>query len=97
MDRLAALHDLAEVPAVTEDDIRAAIEELKRSTDSISKQTETLRQQQDALSRLVKKSAETDARRQDFEYARQHISESERKRIAAEVGLNWSMPDCFSD
>lgn len=90
VDRLAALHDLAEIPAVTEDEIRGAIEELKRSTDAISKQTETLRQQQDALSRLVKKTAESDARRQEFEHARQRRSESERKRIAAEVS-----PDGF--
>ncbi|KAL6866521.1 hypothetical protein ACO1O0_002632 [Amphichorda felina] len=98
VDRLAALHDLAEIPAVTEDEIRGAIEELKRSTDAISKQTETLRQQQDALSRLVKKTAESDTRRQEFEHARQRRSESERKRIAAEVeDLSHSLGFRISD
>ena len=87
VDRLAALHDLAEVQAVTEDDIRTAIEELRRSTEAISKQTETLKQQQDALSRLVRKTTESDARRRDFEYSRQRRSDSERKHIAAEVSL----------
>lgn len=87
VDRLTALHDLAEVQAVTEDDIRAATEELRRSTEAISKQTETLKQQQDALSRLIRKTAESDARRRDFEYSRQQRSDSERKHIAAEVSL----------
>lgn len=85
MDRLAGLHDLAEVQAVTEDDMKTAIEELKRSTSAITKQTETLKQQQDALSRLVNKSTENDARRRDFELSRQRRSEADRKRIAAEV------------
>lgn len=96
VDRLAALHDLAEVRVVTEYDIKAAIEELKRSTDVISKQTESLSQQQDALSRLVKKTAESDARRRDFENSRQRRSESERKHIAAEVSLNGPLPACSS-
>jgi predicted lipoprotein len=91
VDRLAALHDLAEVQAVTEDDIRAAIEELRRSTEAISKQTETLKQQQDALCRLVRKTTESDARRRDFEYSRQRRSDSERKHIAAEVSFLASL------
>ena len=85
VDRLAGLHDLAEVQAVTEDEIRAAVEELERSTDAITKQTETLQQQQDALARLVKKTRESEDRRHDFELERCRKSESERKHIAAEV------------
>ncbi|POR32467.1 Uncharacterized protein TPAR_07337 [Tolypocladium paradoxum] len=85
VDRLAALHDLADVQAVTEEDVRAAIDELKRSTTSISKQTETLRQQQDALSRLVKRHAENDAKRRDLHHASQTRSEVERRQLANEV------------
>ncbi|PKK48364.1 hypothetical protein CI102_6756 [Trichoderma harzianum] len=85
VDILANLHDLSEVQSVTEDDIKVAIEELRRSTESITKQSETLRHQQDALSRLVRKRAENDARRRDLDLDRQSKSESERQRVAAEV------------
>lgn len=85
VDILANLHDLSEVQSVTEDDIKVAIEELRRSTESITKQSETLRHQQDALSRLVRKRAENDARRRDLDMDRQSKSESERQRVAAEV------------
>lgn len=79
------MHDLADVQAVTEEDVRAAIDELRRSTASICKQTETLRQQQDALSRLVKKHAENDAKRRDLNLARQKRSEVERRQLANQV------------
>lgn len=72
---------------MNEGDIKTAIDELKRSTESISKQTGTLRQQQEALSRLVKKSTGNDARRQDLDTSRQRKADSEQKRIAAEVSL----------
>ncbi|UKZ77050.1 hypothetical protein TrVFT333_004767 [Trichoderma virens FT-333] len=85
VDILANLHDLSEVQSVTEDDIKVAIEELRRSTESITKQSETLRHQQDALSRLVRRRAENDARRRDLDLDRQSKSESERQRVAAEV------------
>lgn len=85
VDRLAGLHDLAEVQSLTDEDVKAAIDELKRSTDAISRQAETLKQQQDALSKLVTKTAEGEARRQDFERSRQRRTESDRKALAAEV------------
>ncbi|EHK41561.1 hypothetical protein TRIATDRAFT_134980 [Trichoderma atroviride IMI 206040] len=85
VDILANLHDLSEVQGVTEDDIKLAIDELRRSTESITKQSETLRQQQDALSRLVRRRAENDARRRDLDLDRQSKAESERQRAAAEV------------
>lgn len=91
VDRLAGLHDLAEVQSVTEDDIKTAIEELRRSTEAISKQTETMGQQQDALNKLVQKTAESETRRQDFERSRQRRTESGRKHIAAEVSLHLSV------
>lgn len=85
VDKLAEQHDLAEVQAVTEDDIKIAIEQLNRSTEAINKQTETLRQQQDAFSRLAKKASENTARRKDFELDRQRKLNTERKYIAAQV------------
>lgn len=85
VDKLAALHDLAEVQAVSEDDIRIAIDELNRSTEAINKQTETLRQQQDAFSRLIKKASDSSARRGTFEVERQRKAMTEHKYVSAEV------------
>lgn len=85
VDKLAEQHDLADVQAVAEDEIRAAVEEISRSTAAITKQTETLRLQQDALSRLVKKGGENESRRRDFELSRQQNSSTERKFVSAEV------------
>lgn len=85
VDKLAALHDLAEVQAVSEDDIRIAIDELNRSTEAITKQTETLRQQQDAFSRLIKKASDSSARRETFEVERQRKAITEHKYVSAEV------------
>ncbi|KAM4057154.1 hypothetical protein HRG_003998 [Hirsutella rhossiliensis] len=85
VDRLAALHDLAEVQAVDEGDLRLAIQELEQSTHRISLQTKTLRQQQDALSRLVGKDSENDARRQGLGEARQRKVDADRRLLSIEV------------
>ncbi|CAJ0553317.1 Ff.00g118290.m01.CDS01 [Fusarium sp. VM40] len=85
VDRLADLHDLGEVQAVNEEDIRAAIEELNRSTVTISKQTETLRQQQDALARLVGKRAEAESQRKDLEEERLNKTKHSLKKLIFEV------------
>ncbi|KAF4968411.1 hypothetical protein FSARC_4208 [Fusarium sarcochroum] len=85
VDHLADLHDLGEVQAVNEDDIRAAIEELNRSTATISKQTETLRQQQDALARLVKKRDEADNQRRHLEERRLDKTKHALKKLVFEV------------
>ncbi|TWU75767.1 hypothetical protein ED733_002641 [Metarhizium rileyi] len=87
VDQLADLHDLAEVQPVTEDELKGAIEELRRCTESISKQTKTLRQQQDAMSRMVKKQAENAARREELERVQRKKKELERGRIIKEVAL----------
>ncbi|RMJ18923.1 hypothetical protein CDV36_001334 [Fusarium kuroshium] len=85
VDRLADLYDLGEVQAVNEDDIRAAIDELNRSTATISKHTEALRQQQDALSRLVKKRDEAESQRRDWEDSRLNKTKLALKKLAFEV------------
>lgn len=82
---MADLYDLGEVQAVNEDDIRAAIDELNRSTATISKQTEALRQQQDALSRLVKKRDEAESQRHDWEDSRLNKTKLAIKKLAFEV------------
>jgi hypothetical protein len=85
VDRLAALHDLADVPEVKEQQIRVAVDELRRAADSITKQTETLRQQRAALDRLVRKDAEDGARRAQLEAAQSRKLEADGKRLRGEV------------
>ncbi|KAK3933922.1 hypothetical protein QBC46DRAFT_325865 [Diplogelasinospora grovesii] len=52
-EKLSASADLAAVLAFNDQEIKDAIGELNRSTEAISKQTEALKLQQDALDRLV--------------------------------------------
>ncbi|KAL2259425.1 hypothetical protein VTK26DRAFT_6909 [Humicola hyalothermophila] len=52
-ERLAMSPDLAEARVLSDQEIGAAIEELNRSTQAITRHTETLRQQQEAFDRLV--------------------------------------------
>ncbi|KAF4342313.1 hypothetical protein FBEOM_3720 [Fusarium beomiforme] len=85
VDRLADLHDLGEVQAVNEDDVRAAIEALNRSTAMISKQTETLKQQRDALARMVKKRDEAERQRRDLEEAHLNKTKHALKKLVFEV------------
>lgn len=85
VDRLAELHDLAEVRPVNEDDLRLAIQELEQSTHRISLQTKTLRQQQDALSRLVSKNSENEARRRELSDNRRRKADADRRQLFIEV------------
>ncbi|RCI14541.1 hypothetical protein L249_6584 [Ophiocordyceps polyrhachis-furcata BCC 54312] len=81
VDRLAAQHELAHVQAVTDEHLRAAIEELGQSTDKIVSQTKKLRLQRDAMSRLVSEPPEGIASRE------QHLrqTDAQRTRLAADV------------
>lgn len=56
-DALAASQDLSAFPTLSDQDIHEAIEELRRSTTAIEKQTENLKLQQNAMSMLVKDNA----------------------------------------
>ncbi|TAQ87728.1 hypothetical protein B7494_g3962 [Chlorociboria aeruginascens] len=58
-DTLAASQDLSQVQGLSEQEIRSAIEELKRSTAAIEKQSDTLKLQQNAMSMLVKSNKKT--------------------------------------
>lgn len=62
-----------------------AVEELEQSTRRISLQTKTLRRQQDALSRLVSKNSENDAKRRDLGNARQRKADVDRRQLSIEV------------
>lgn len=57
-DALATAQDLSSFPAIIDQDIQDAIEELKRSTFAIEKQTENLRLQQNAMNSLVTDNAQ---------------------------------------
>lgn len=89
VDNLAELHDLAEVQAIHQDDIKAAIQELNRATATINKQTETLRHQQDALSRLATKTADSHAQRQQLETASNRTAQTDKSRVTTEVSLTY--------
>lgn len=67
------------VEGVTDREIRDAIEELKRSTASIEKQTEALRLQQNAMGALVKSEQRT-------VHARAHSDQEQLRRWEAERG-----------
>lgn len=87
MDTLADLQDLSEVQPVAQENLEIAIEELRRSTAAINKQTETLRHQQDALLRLSTKSDDNLARRRELEVQAQRTAQVEHTRLASEVWM----------
>ncbi|EFQ35975.1 hypothetical protein CGRA01v4_07683 [Colletotrichum graminicola] len=85
IDKLVASQDLASVQAFSEREIQTAIDELNRSTAAIVKQTETLKQQQDALAKLVKSSAKVEEARSDLVFQRSQKHNSERKKTMTSV------------
>ncbi|KAK2608817.1 hypothetical protein QQS21_002674 [Conoideocrella luteorostrata] len=85
VDQLTDVHDLSEVQAVTEAELRLATEQLKRSTENISKQTETLQQQQDVLLQLVEAQAENATRREELGRVQRRRKDRERNQLKKEV------------
>jgi hypothetical protein len=77
-DRLAA-QDLSSIQGLNDAEIQDAIEELKRSTAAIEKQSEALRAQQNAMSALVKSDLRTSQ-------ARSQTNNSQLKKWNAEKG-----------
>lgn len=85
VDQLVASEDLTIVPAVTEEELKAAIEELDRSTASIARQTDTLKQHHNALAKLISddaKAADTRSRLAEKRAAKQ---DAERKSLLTTV------------
>lgn len=87
-ESLAASADLSSVQAFSDQEILDAIQDLNRSTDAINKQTETLRQQQSALSRLITASGKTSDARSNLEAKRLYEWESSRKALQTSVSLS---------
>lgn len=86
-EELTEASDLSTVQAFSETEIQDAIAELHRSTEAINKQTETLRQQQDALSRLLSTAGKIGDSRSDLEVRRLHKWDSDRKALNTAVEL----------
>lgn len=78
-----AAQDLSRVQGLNDDEIHNAIEELKRSTAAIEKQSETLRSQQGAFRALVKTENRTAQARFRAEEAQLRKWEAEKASIAA--------------
>ena len=66
-------------------EIQTAVEELKRSTAAIEKQTEALRLQQNAMRTLVKNNARNDQARAQSDENQQRKWDSEKGQISAVV------------
>jgi hypothetical protein len=77
-ERIAA-QDLSAVRGLIETEIQTVIEELKRSTNAIEKQTEALKLQQNAMSSLVKNEQRTSQ-------ARATSAASQHRKWVAESG-----------
>ncbi|WYZ41061.1 hypothetical protein EsH8_IV_001402 [Colletotrichum jinshuiense] len=98
IDKLVALQDLATVQALSEREIQIAIDELNRSTAAIVKQTETLKQQQDALAKLVKSNAKVEEARSDLVFQRNQKHDAERKKMITSIEeLSQSLEFTASD
>ncbi|PHH78112.1 hypothetical protein CDD80_7352 [Ophiocordyceps camponoti-rufipedis] len=82
VDQLASQHELAHVQAVSDDHLRAAIEDLSRSTEKMLSQTRSLRIQRDALSRLAADESDGVAAREQLCRTR---DDGQRRRLAADV------------
>ncbi|PFH58766.1 hypothetical protein XA68_13228 [Ophiocordyceps unilateralis] len=85
VDQLASQHELAHVQAVSDEHLRAAVEELQRATEKTVSHAKNLRLQQDALSRLVTEQSDGVAAREQLCQARQPEAEAQRRRLAADV------------
>jgi len=85
-DALAA-QDLSAVPGLNDQDIQVAIEELKRSTVAIEKQTESLKLQQNALSMLVKGNERLHQGQSQANKNQQRKWDVERGNISASVSI----------
>ncbi|KAH8898359.1 hypothetical protein GQ53DRAFT_711627 [Thozetella sp. PMI_491] len=74
--------ELSSVLALSDHEIKEAIQELNRSTEAIAKQTETINQQKEALVRLVRGSGKEVDARADLESRRSQKQEETQKELA---------------
>lgn len=87
-DTLSTSQDLTIFPVLNEQDIQDAIEELKRSTVAIEKQTESLKLQQHAMSLLVKENERLCQRQSEVGSMQQRKWEMEKGNTVIAVGIN---------
>lgn len=86
-DGLQAATDLSTVLPFRPRDIQDAIDELTRSTEAINQQTHALRQQQDALARLVASSGKNGDVRANIEAKRAQKWDADQKALNTAVEL----------
>lgn len=77
--------DLTEARVLSGQEIRDAIEELNRSTQAITRHTETLRQQHEAFDRLVDGGQQASEERAAVEAGQSRKWESQRRNLASAV------------
>ncbi|KAH6693504.1 hypothetical protein F5X68DRAFT_45462 [Plectosphaerella plurivora] len=85
VDQLVASQDLALVHPVSQNDVTTAIEELERSTAAINERTESLKQHQNALAKLVDTSDKARKARSRMDEACLSRQTSERKKLLTTV------------
>lgn len=84
-EKLASSADLTVAQALSNHDIQDAIYHLNRSTQAITKQTETLKQQHEALDRLVTTDKQARQERALFESEQKRRWDARRRELAAQV------------
>ena len=84
-EQLASSADLAVTQALSNHDIQDAIHHLNCSTQAITKQTETLKQQHEALDRLVTADKQARQERALFESEQKRRWDARRREIAVQV------------
>jgi prefoldin subunit 5 len=84
-EKLAMSSDLAAARVLSDQEIKDAIEELNRSTQAITRHTDALRQQQEALGRLVDAGRESSKERVAVQEARTRKWQAERSNLASEA------------
>ncbi|KAM0324420.1 hypothetical protein ACHAQA_008202 [Verticillium albo-atrum] len=85
VDELVASQDLATVQALSEDELKTAVQRLDRSTATINKQTEMLKQHQSALAKLVDGNAKLADSRSSLEASRAGRQASDRRKLTSKV------------
>jgi predicted phage gp36 major capsid-like protein len=77
--------DLTAARVLSDQEIKVAIEELNRSTQAISRHTETLKHQQEALDRLVEAGRQNNEDRAALEEKQARKWQAQRRDLAADV------------
>jgi uncharacterized protein YciI len=84
--------DLTAARVLSDQEIRDAIEELNRSTQAIVRHTETLKNQQEALGRLVEAGRQNDEERTGLEERQARNWQAQRRNLATDVCTTRQAP-----